>query len=442
MKPQIKVKPPGPKAREIIQRDASVTSRCLSRAYGLVIARAFGANFEDVDGNVFIDFTSGIGVTNVGHSNPKVSSAIKEQLERGTHGAFFEFHSELPVRFSEALIGLLPKGFKKVFLCNSGTESIEAAMKLSRYATGRPYYISFHGAFHGQTYGSLSLTASRPVHKERFGPYMPVVHVPYAYCYRCPFADDENGCCQQALAYIEKVFQKGVPPDDVAAIFSEPVQGEGGYILPPLDFIKGLRKICDDRGILYVDDEVQAGGFRSGRFLAIEHFGVEPDVICMANSIGGGLPLGATAWREELDLWRPGSHGNTFGGNLLACASGLAALEVMKERGFGEEVHTKGRFAMKRLKAMMEDHELIGDVRGLGLMIGVELVKERRTKEPAIEERDRLVRLAFERGLCLLPGGESCVRIAPPLTIDREDLEAGLDILEGCFETIKSETLD
>jgi len=439
LKPQIKVKPPGPKAREIIRRDAAVTSRCMNRSYGLVIERAFGSNVEDVDGNVFIDFTSGIAVMNLGHSNEAVKSAIRSQLERATHGAFIQFYSEVPVRFSESLIGLLPKGFDKIFLSNSGAESVEAAMKLSRYVTARPYFVAFRGSFHGRTYGSLSLTASKLVHRERLGPFLPVVHLPYPYCYRCPLARDQKACCDMAISRLEEALGKELPAEEVAAIFFEPVQGEAGYIVPPEDFAKGLRKICDEHGILLVDDEVQTGGFRSGRFLAIEHFGVRPDVICMGKAIGGGLPLGATAWSERLDLWRQGSHGSTFGGNLLACAAGLAALEVMKRSRLGEEVHTKGRIAMKRLKGMMEKYELIGDVRGLGLMIAVELVKDRASKEPAADERDRLVRMAFERGLCLLPAGDSCFRIAPPLTIDREDLETGLDILERCFETMNSE---
>lgn len=430
MKPLIKVKPPGPKARHIITRDSRVVSNSLARAYGLVIAKAYGVNYEDVDGNIFLDFNSGIAVTNLGHSQGPIREAVKTQVDVGCHGAFLDFYSELPLRFSEDLVKRMPKGLNKVFLSNSGTESIEAAMKLARSHTKRKLFLAFQGSFHGRTYGSLSLTSSKIIYKEGFGPFLPAIHVPYAYCYRCPFAGDAAECCLGTLDFIEEnVFKKEAAGEEFAAMFVEPVQGEGGYVVPPKEFIIGLRKICDDHGIVYVDDEVQAGCFRTGKFLAIENFGVKPDVVCLSKALGGGLPLGATVFREEFNTWRPGSHASTFGGNLVACAAGIASLKIMKKKGFGDDVQRKGRYMMKRLREIEADSPYVGDVRGLGLMIGLELVKDKKSKKPGKEEREKVIKRCFENGLALLGAGESTIRIAPPLIIEKADIDAGLDIL-------------
>ena len=435
MKPSIRIKPPGPKARKILARDSSVISQSMVRAYELVIEKAYGVNFQDVEGNVYLDFNSGIATMNFGHSNPIITQAIKQQLEKATHPAFLEFYSQLPVTFCEELTKLMPNGLNTVFLSNSGAESVEAAMKLSRYHTGRKYFLAFYGAFHGRTMGALSLTASKSVQRARFGPFLSAIHAPYAYPYRSRYPDDEDACAKECIEYIEdEIFDKMVPPDEFAAIFVEPVQGESGYIVPPRKFLQELRRICDEHRILLVDDEVQSGCFRTGKFLAIEHFGVKPDIVCLAKALGGGLPLGATISPRDIMDWPRGAHANTFGGNLLACAAGKAVLSLMKKRGLGYEVERKGQHIMKYLRDLQKNKKILGDVRGLGLMIGVEFVEDRRTKKPAEKLRDRIVKTAFEKGLAILSAGKSSIRIAPPLIIERDDIDAGLGILSDSIE--------
>ncbi len=400
------------------------------RAYELVLEKAYGVNFEDIDGNVYLDFNSGIAVMNFGHSNPVITRAIRDQLEKASHPAFLEFYSELPVRFCEELVSLMPNGLDAVFLSNSGAEAVEAAMKLARYHTQRKYFLSFRGSFHGRTFGALSLTASKAVQRARFGPFLSTVHAPYAYPYRFKDPEDGDACATECIEYIEEeIFEKEVSPDEFAAIFVEPVQGEGGYIVPPKKFIQELRRICDQHGILLVDDEVQSGCFRTGRFLAIEHFDVKPDVVCLAKALGGGLPIGATISSRKIMDWPRGAHANTFGGNLLSCAAGRAVLSLMRKPGFADQIKRKGEHIMKYLQDLQKDQKVIGDVRGLGLMIGVEFVEDRRTKKPAEKLRDLIIRIAFEKGLALLPAGKSVIRIAPPFVIERDDIDAGLEIL-------------
>ncbi len=439
MKPKIIVKPPGPKAKLILDRDTKVSSRSMARAYPLVVEKTYDVNFEDVDGNTYLDFNSGIAVMNFGYSHPIIINSVKNQIEKATHIAFLEYYSELPVKFSEELLHFMPY-MNRVFLTNSGTESIEAAMKLSRYYTNRKYFLSFHGSFHGRSFGALGLTSSKIVHRKYFGPFLPTIHVPYANPYRCPFEahiKNEDECAIACLNYLENsVFKNEVSPDEVAAIFVEPVQGEGGYVVPPISFLRGLREICDKYGILYVDDEVQAGCFRTGKFLAIEHFGVKPDIVTLAKAVGGGLPLGAMITREEIMNWPPGSHASTFGGNLVSCAAGLGALEIMRNPNFGNKVVQKGNYIMKYLKELQKENSLIGDVRGLGLMIGLELVKDQKTKEHATYIRDEIIIDCFNNGLALLPSGESTIRIAPPLVITKEDIDVGLEILSDSLERI------
>jgi len=444
LKPMIITKPPGPKAKAILERDAEVSSRSMARVYPLVISKTYDVNFEDVDGNRYIDFNSGIAVMNFGYSNPKIIDAIKEQVENATHAAFLEYYSELPVKFSEELLHFMPY-MDRVFLANSGTESVEAAMKLSRYYTNRKYFVAFYGSFHGRSLGALSLTSSKIVHRKYFGPFLPTIHVPYANPYRCPFEahiKSEDECADACLNYLENVvFKNEVSPDEVAAIFVEPVQGEGGYVVPPVSFLRGLREICDKYGILYVDDEVQAGCFRTGKFLGIEHFGIKPDIITLAKALGGGLPLGAMVTREEIMNWPPGSHASTFGGNLISCVAGLAVLEIMRDEKLGEEVEQKGKCIMQQLMDLQKECKIIGNVRGLGLMIGLELVKDQRTKEPAVRERDAVVRDCFENGLALLPAGESTIRIAPPLVMTKEDIDTSLEILSKSLRKATKEVL-
>lgn len=430
--PRIRVTPPGKKAKEILERDFKTISSCLTRNYPLVIERGYGSYIEDVDGNVYLDFCSGITVDALGHGAPEVNKAIIQQLNKISHAAFSDFYAELPVAFAEDVLSLIPRS-DTVFFVNSGTEANEAAMKVARHHTKRPNFLAFHSSFHGRTYGSLSLTASKAVHKAGFGPFLPVEHAPYAYCYRCPFNKEEENCDLECTRYIEDViFKKHSPGDDFAALFVEPIQGEGGYIVPPARFHHELNRICEEQGILLVADEVQAGFYRTGKFLASEHFGLKPDIVTLAKALGGGLPLGAMVSRERVMTWKvcSGAYANTFGANMLACAAGKAALEHMRKSGTPKKVEKKGKLALNFLKELMDKHDVIGDVRGKGLMIGVELVKDRKTKVPAIAERNSIIVKAFQEGLLLLPAGESTIRIAPPLNISEEELLLGLEMLE------------
>lgn len=428
-------------AQEILRRDAGVISPSLSRAYPLVIDRAAGVNLWDVDGNRYLDFTAGIAVMNVGWNHPQVVRAVQEQMERLSHTAFADFCSGVPVRFAEELVRFLPPGLERVYFGNSGAESVEAAMKLARHHTGRKYFLAFHRAFHGRTYGALTLTAGRKEQRQHFGPFLSAVHAPYPDPYR-PFCRHSRASCDQdVLDYIEDViFRAEVSPEEVAAIVVEPVLGEGGYVVPPRTFLKRLRSLCDDHGILLVDDEVQAGGYRTGTFLAAEHSGITADIVCLAKAIGGGLPISATVSTGEVMDWPPGSHASTFGGNAISCAAGLAVLEIMRAPAFGAHVRAQGERLLDGLEHLRREYDGIGDVRGLGLMAGMELVKDRETREPDMEARNRIVRECFERGLALLPAGESAIRFSPPLVIEKEDIDAGLAILDGVLPRIYSRT--
>jgi 4-aminobutyrate aminotransferase len=433
MKPEIRAPPPGPRAVDILKRDARVVSQSMVREYPLVLHHAEGVNLWDVDGNRYLDFTAGIAVMNVGWNNPRVVRAVEEQAKLLSHGAFLDFCSEVPVLFAEKLIEFLPEGHNRVYFSNSGAECVEAALKLARHHTKRKYFIAFYGGFHGRTFGALSLTASNVIQRKYFGPFLPVIHAPYAYPYR-PLGPDSATCDVDVIRYIEdQIFGTEVSPEEVAAIFVEPIQGEGGYIVPPPTFMQRLRAICDEYGILLVADEVQSGCFRTGRFLASEHSGVKADIVCLSKAIGGGLPLGITVARDEIMTWPPGSHASTFGGNNLSCAAGLAVLEFLQAPGFGESVLDKGRYLLEGLHRLHDRHDLIGDVRGIGLMCGIELVTDRETKEPASGERGRVLRYAFEQGLTLLPAGASTIRFCPPLTMEKEDIATGLDILDSAL---------
>ena len=346
MDPEIKVKPPGPRALEILGRDIKVISQSMVRDYPLVIDRASGLNIWDVDGNRYLDFSAGIAVMNLGWNHPKVTEAIRAQAGTLTHGAFLDFCSELPVKFAEKLVQFLPPGLDRVYFANSGAETVEAAMKLARYHTKRKYFISFYGSFHGRTYGAVSLTAAKVIQRKHFGPFLPVIHAPYPNPYRHP---GRIACDIDVIAYIEdEVFRTEVSPDEVAAIVVEPVQGEGGYVVPPLSFLKKLRSLCDEHGILLIADEVQSGCYRTGKFLASMHSEITPDIVCLSKALGGGLPFGVTVSSEEIMNWPPGSHASTFGGNNLACAAALAVLEVMSEEGFGDHVTDMGSYLLDR----------------------------------------------------------------------------------------------
>ena len=428
--------------RRAIARDRKYMLTTTKEDFPLVVQKASGDYIYDISGNRFIDFSTFISVYNFGgNSRKEVREAIVKQIDLLMHNAFTDYYSEGPVNFAESLLKMLPNGFGKVFFSNSGTEANEAALKFARIFTKREYVLAFYGAFHGRTYGSLSMTASKTVQRAGVGPLGPVVHAPYAYCYRCPFKLEYPSCGMACVDYIKKYpLSKEIPANETAAIFMEPIQGEGGYVVPPKEFVKGMREIADDNGMLLVDDEVQAGYMRTGKFLALDNFGVKADIYTFAKSIGAGLPLGVTVTRSSLGDLKPGSHANTFGGNAAVVAGADALLGYVRRNMVRIEsgVKERSRIAMKRLNEMKENYEIVGDVRGIGLMIGIEIVKDKKSKIPGIKERDAIIKRAFESGLVLLPAGECSIRIIPQLEIDKKVLEKGLDILE---ETIRKVSL-
>lgn len=432
------------KARKVIERDAKVMINTTREHYPFVAESGDGDFAYDVSGEKLIDFSSFIGVYTLGvNSNESVRNAIHSQVDKLMHSAFTDFYSELPVTFTEKLLTMFPKGFGRAFFSNSGTEANEAAIKFAKLYTKRPYLISFYNAFHGRTMGSLGLTASKPIQKAHFGPFAGVVQAHFPNPYRCELNHDHNHYCATAcIDYLRRnIFGKIVPAKEVAAIFFEPIQGEGGYIVPPKDFFKQLRELADEHQILLVSDEIQAGYMRTGKFLALDNFNVEADIYTMAKALGGGLPIGATITRHSLGNIPTGAHANTFGGNLVSVAAANASLDyVIKNRKSLEgQVASKGKYAMKRLNEMKEDYEIVGDVRGVGLMIGAELVKSRKTKEYAIKERSKVLEECFTNGLLLLPCGPSTIRIIPPITISQQNLEKGMDIFEDAIKSANKE---
>ncbi|HEX4069680.1 MAG TPA: acetyl ornithine aminotransferase family protein [Planctomycetaceae bacterium] len=430
--PWIRTELPGPVARECIARDERVTSPSYTRVYPLVVSRAEGAVIEDVDGNRFLDFNAGIAVCSTGHCHPRVVEAIHRQSSQLLHMSGTDFYYRSQFELAEKLTQITPGTFaKKVFFTNSGTEAIEAAFKLARYHTKRQQMIAFLGAFHGRTMGSLSLTASKVTQRRGFGPLVPgVTHTGYANCRECPQHLTYGNCGIECVATIEKnLFHRLMAPDEVAAIFVEPVQGEGGYIVPPPEFHRDLKALTEKHGILFVADEVQSGMGRTGRMCAIEHWNVVPDIICLAKGIASGLPLGAIVARADIMDWPPGAHASTFGGNPVACAAALETIALIQE-GLMENATRQGDFLMDRLKAMQARRPEIGDVRGKGLMIGVELVKPGTTQEPAPDAAEQLVQTCFQKGLLLLRCGVSSVRLCPPLVITREQAETALALIE------------
>jgi 4-aminobutyrate aminotransferase len=430
MEPLITVKPPGPRAQEILKRDSAIISQSMAREYRLVIQRALGMNIWDVDGNRYLDFSAGIAVMNLGWNHPKVVKAVRDQVSLLSHGAFLDFCSEIPIQFAEELTAFLPKNLNRVYFSNSGAETLEAAMKLARHHTKRPYFLAFYGGFHGRTYGAMSLTAAKVIQRKHFGPFLPVIHAPYPNPYR-PFGGEASTCAERIIEYLRKeIFMREVSPEEVAAIIVEPVQGEGGYIVPPDSFLPQLRELCDENEILLILDEVQSGCFRTGSFLASEHTRTIPDIVCLSKALAGGLPLGVTVSCDEVMTWPHGSHASTFGGNNAACAAGRAVLSLMGEPGFGEHVQKMGEYLREQLRKLQDNHPLIGDVRGKGLMTGIELVRNKKTKEPAQKERNSILISAFEEGLTLLPAGESVIRFCPPLILESGDINLGMEILD------------
>lgn len=436
--PEIKVTPPGENAKKIIEMDHKYIMT-VTKGSQIAVRKASGALVEDVDGNTYLDFTCGAGVTNLGHCPPKVVAAIKDQVEKVMHFAGTDFYYEAQSSLAKKLTEITPGNFdKKVFFCNSGAESVEAAIKCARWSTQRKRFISFISSFHGRTMGAVSLTGSKPVHRNRYMPLMPgVTHVPYAYCYRCPYKQTYPECDLWCAKIIDEVyFTSFLPPGEVAAMFFECVQGEGGYVVPPKDFIPELGKIMRKHGILMVDDEVQAGFGRTGKLFACEHYGFEPDIITLAKGMGSGVPVGAIVAKAELDFGEPGAHSNTYGGNLLCCASVLASIDIIETENLVANSDRLGKIIMGRLSELYDKYEIIGDFRGLGMMTATEFVKDRKTKEYARKEASAIVEESFKRGLLLLPCGKSGIRYIPPINIPDDQLNRGFDILEEAIKVV------
>ena len=438
----IKTPLPGPRAAALIGRDQAVVSPSYTRGYPLVIERGLGSLVQDVDGNVFLDCAAGIAVNSTGHAHPDVVRAIVDQAQKFLHMSGTDFYYEPQVRLAEELASIAPGGKQpggwRSFFGNSGTEAIEACLKLARYATGRQNLIAFLGGFHGRSMGSLTLTASKAIQRRGFGPLLPgVYHAPYPDRYRCPLGSTPASCADACLDYIEhQIFTHLVSPDEVAAIVVEPIQGEGGYVVAPDGFMQGLRALSTRHGILLVADEVQSGMGRSGKMFAIEHTGVEPDIFAAAKGIASGLPLGVAVARSGLMAWPPGAHSSTFGGNPVSCAAALETIRLLKG-SLVANAETVGAHLQARLAALMERHPLIGDVRGRGLMIGVELVRDRTTKERATDERDAVVNACFARGLLVLGAGKNAIRFSPPLVLTREQADQAVGVFDEALTEVE-----
>ncbi|MFB3922001.1 MAG: acetyl ornithine aminotransferase family protein [Terriglobia bacterium] len=432
--PRIKTPPPGPEAQRVLALDRQFVSPSYTRDYPLVARRGEGMMVEDVDGNVFLDFSAGIAVVSTGHCHPDVVRAIQKQAAELIHMSGTDFYYPLLAQLAEKLAQVAPGNFpKRVYFGNSGTEAMEAAMKLARYHTRRHRFIAFLNSFHGRTFGALSLTASKAVQRNGFGPLLPgVSHVPYPNPYRCTFGHGPGECHCDSVGFIEKLFKTSVPPEEVAAIMVEPVQGEGGYVVPPRDFLARLRELTNKHGILLVFDEVQCGMGRTGKMWACEHFGVAPDILITAKGIASGLPLSATIARADIMDWGPGAHASTFGGNPVACAAAMETIRLLEEKYISNAAQM-GEYILSRIAGWKQKHSVVGDIRGLGLMIGIELVKSQQTREPHPEARKKIIQRAFEQGVLVLGCGESTVRFMPPLVVERDQIDFALEVLEKCI---------
>ena len=434
--PHIKTPLPGPRAKAIIERDNTFVSPSYTRDYPFVIARGEGAVVEDVDGNRFLDCAAGIAVNSTGVSHPEVVAAIVEQAKKFIHMSGTDFYYEPQVRLAEELASIVPiEGDVRTFFANSGTEATEAALKLCRYYTRRTGIIAFFGAFHGRSYGSLSLTASKATQRRGFGPFIPgVYHAPYPEPYR--FHGSAEACAAASLSFItDQILTHLISPDEVAAIVVEPVQGEGGYVVPPKAFLQGLRELATKHGILLVADEVQSGMGRTGKMFACDHFGVKADVVTIAKGIASGLPLGVTCARAEVMSWPPGAHASTFGGNPVACAAASVTIRLLREHLVGNAA-TVGEHLMWGIRTLQQKYPIIGDVRGLGLMIGIELVRNRQTKERATDERGALVQAMFRRGVLVLGAGKNAVRLAPPLVLTKAQADTVLHVMDEALAQV------
>jgi len=437
--PRIVTALPGPKAQAIVERDAKFMSPSFTRDYPLVAKNGHGAMVEDVDGNLFLDFAAGIAVCSTGHCHPQVVAAIHKQAAELIHMSGTDFYYENLPLLAERLAKTVPGGEdKKVFFCNSGTEAVEGAMKLARYATKRDKMIAFYGGFHGRTMGSLSLTASKSTQRRGFGALLSgIEHIPYPYAYRCALGHGPETCGEEILELLEnQLFKRMFDPSEVAGIVIEPIQGEGGYVPAPKFFLQELQGICRRHGIMLIVDEVQSGMGRTGKMWACEHAGIEPDIVTSAKGIASGMPLGAFIARASVMNWKPGSHGTTFGGNPVCLAAALATLDLL-EGGMMENARRMGDYIFQRTADWTKKFKIVGDVRGKGLMIGIELVRDQRTKERAGDLRNSIVELAFHKGLLVLGAGENSLRLSPPLLIDEEQADFALLTLEECIREVE-----
>jgi 4-aminobutyrate aminotransferase len=436
--PLLKTALPGPKAAALIARDKQVVSPSYTRDYPLVMAGGQGAVVEDVDGNRFLDCAAGIAVNATGHAHPDVVKAVVDQAQRFLHMSGTDFYYEPQVGLAEAMAAIAPmSGPVRTFFGNSGTEAVEASVKLAKYHSKRFNIIAFLGSFHGRTMGSLSMTSSKTTQRRGFGPLIPgVYHGQYATCYRCPVGLKPDTCQAECLDFVEdQILVHLVSPDEVAAIVVEPIQGEGGYVVPPQQFHDRLRALTKKHGMLLVADEVQSGMGRTGKMFAIEHYGIEPDILATAKGIASGMPLGVCVARADVMDWPPGAHASTFGGNPVSCAAALATIKLLRE-SLVANAASVGAFLLEGLRALKEKHAIIGDVRGKGLMIGVELVKDRTTRERATAERDALVQKCFYKGLLVLGAGKNAIRLSPPLVLTRAQAETALRLLDEAIGEI------
>lgn len=433
--PDIKTPLPGPKAAAIIARDSAYVSPSYTRDYPFVMASGEGATVEDVDGNVFLDCAAGIAVNGTGHSHPDVVRAITQQAGKYLHMSGTDFYYEPQVQLAETMAGIVPvgggTGKVRSFFSNSGAEAVEAALKLAKYSTKRLNIIAFLGSFHGRTTGAMAVTSSKYVQRTGFGPMMPgVYHAPYANCYRCPVGQKPESCQAECLTYLqEQILIHLVSPEEVAAILVEPIQGEGGYVVPPKVFLQRLRELTKKHGMLLIADEVQSGMGRTGKMFACEHFDLDVDIITIAKGIASGLPLGVTAARADVMTWPPGAHASTFGGNPVSAVSALATIKLLKD-GLIKNAEVVGEHLIGRLRELQQKHQIIGDVRGKGLMIGVELVRDRVTKERAIDERNRVVQEMFKRGVLILGAGRNAIRFAPPLVLTKDQADTIVKVFD------------
>lgn len=425
----------GPIGLDIIQRDMASLSPSYTREYALVVDHAQGSELWDVDGRRYIDFMAGVAVLNVGHRHPAVVEAVRSQLDKFWHICLSDFFYPQAVELAEKLQAIAPMSNTRIYFGNSGTEAVESAIKLAMYKTGRTKFIGFLGAFHGRTLGSLSFTASKAVQRGKYQEGVKVYHAPYPNPYR-DVLHRQNGedAGQAVINYIENhLFANMVLPEDIAGILIEPIQGEGGYIVPPPGFLAKLRTLADKYGILLMVDEIQSGAGRTGKWWAIEHEGVEPDIVTFAKGVGSGMPIGGIIAKKEHMVWGPGAHGSTYGGNPVAAVSALATLEVIEKEGILQQAEETGEFIMDALAEMQSRHPSIGDIRGRGLMIGIEFVQDRVSKKAAVDLRNHIIQHAFEHGLLLIPCGKNAIRMTPPLNIPRPLVEEGLHLFEAAL---------